>query len=422
MSESAPLAEASPATPRATYALGLLCVVYLLNFLDRTLIFVLFPPIKAELHFTDTQLALLGSTSFVLFYTVLGIPFGRLADRVSRTRMIAVGLAVWSLFSGLTGFADSFATLFFCRVMVGVGEATLGPAAMSLLSDLFPPHRRATVQSIYSAGIPLGAAAAIFLGGHIGGEWGWRTAFYVLGFPGLLLAGLVLALAEPPRGRTEAAGAAEAAPDWRVLLRSIPLRYHIAGYALMAVAGNSLSIWLPSLLARHWQMPLSDIGNFGGFATALSGGLATAFGGAGADVLRRKDRGGRLRFSLILALICAPLWILLLWSPALIGVKLAWFLLAGFGLAWLGPAAADVHDIVGPKLRGLGIAVYFCFVNIVGYGVAPLIVGALNDRMGVAADPGLMRSILLLCPAACLLAALCFFIGSRKLAAEPHRA
>ncbi|HXH69476.1 MAG TPA: MFS transporter [Pyrinomonadaceae bacterium] len=143
------------ATGYAWYALGLLMFVYILNFLDRTIIFILFPLIKKEMSFSDTQLALLGTTSFVIFYTLLGIPFGRLADKGSRTKIIAIGVAVWSLFSGLTAFAAGFWTLFLCRVMVGVGEATLGPAAISLLSDYFPPTKRATVTSIYSMGSPL---------------------------------------------------------------------------------------------------------------------------------------------------------------------------------------------------------------------------------------------------------------------------
>src|SRR5260370_26903816 len=161
------------------YALALLTLVYVLNFLDRTLIYILFTSIKKELAFTVLQLALLGTTSFVIFYTVLGIPFGRLADRAVRKNMIAGGLAVWSLFSGLTGFAGSFRSLFLCRVMVGVGEATLGPAALSLLSDYFPPRRRATVQAIYSSGIAVGAGLAVFLGFWIGPPLGWRWAFYL---------------------------------------------------------------------------------------------------------------------------------------------------------------------------------------------------------------------------------------------------
>jgi len=147
------------------YVLSVLTAIYVLNFLDRSLIYILFTPIKAEMAFSDLELALLGTTSFVIFYTLLGVPFGRLADRVSRTKLIAGGLAVWSLFSGLTGFAHGFWPLFLCRVMVGVGEATLGPAALSLLSDFFPPRMRATVQGIYSSGIAVGGGLAFFLGG-----------------------------------------------------------------------------------------------------------------------------------------------------------------------------------------------------------------------------------------------------------------
>ena len=151
----------------AWYALGLLMVVYILNFLDRTIIYILFSLIKKEMAFSDSHLAVLGMTSFVIFCTVLGIPFGRLADKSSRTKIIAIGVAVWSLFSGLTAYADGFLTLFACPVMVGGGEATLGPAAISLLSDYFPPTKRATVTSIYSMGIALGAGLAAFLGGFL---------------------------------------------------------------------------------------------------------------------------------------------------------------------------------------------------------------------------------------------------------------
>src|SRR5947209_14348340 len=181
------------------YALILLTAVYVLNFLDRTLIYILFTPIKKEMAFSDLQLALLGTTSFVIFYTLLGVPFGWLADRVPRKLIIGAGLAVWSLFSGLTGFAHSFWSIFFCRLMVGVGEATLGPAALSLLSDFFPPRLRATAQSVYACGIAAGGGLAFFLGGWIGQTHGWRWAFYLLGFPGLLLAALVFTLREPAR-------------------------------------------------------------------------------------------------------------------------------------------------------------------------------------------------------------------------------
>src|SRR4051812_22684978 len=221
------------------YALAVLTAVYVLNFLDRTLIYILFTPIKKEMAFSDLQLALLGTTSFVIFYTLLGIPFGRLADRKSRKNLIAAGLAVWSLFSGLTGFAESFWTLFLCRVMVGVGEASLGPAALSLLSDYFPPRMRATVQSVYSSGIAVGGGLAFFLGGPIRAAYGWRWPSYMLGFPGLVMCLFVLPLRETKRGQTEGAAApAYTSRDWKVLFKSSALRYHYAGYALFGLASN----------------------------------------------------------------------------------------------------------------------------------------------------------------------------------------
>lgn len=409
-----PPAAAVPSS-RAWFALGVLALVYLMNFMDRMLVTVLFQPIKAEMHFSDLQLAALGSTAFVIFYTVLGVPFGRLADRVSRTRMIALGLATWSLFSGLTGFATDFWSLFFCRVMVGVGEATLGPAATSLLSDLFPKEKRGTVQSIYSAGIPLGAAAAMFLGAHIGAAQGWRSAFYYLGFPGVLLALVVLALPDPPRGATEtAAPPPETGSAWD-LLRIAPLRWHVFGYAFLAVAANSLGIWIPSYLARAHQVPLPEIGNLAGFSLAVSGGLATAFGGAVADRFRRRGPGGRMQLTALLGLICAPLWVVLLYSGHLQAMYVMYFLLAGLGLAWLGPAAADVHDLVGPRNRGVGIAGYYFVVNGIGYGIAPLVVGALSDRLGGGTDPRQLAVALALAPLSAGIAALLLWRGSRAM-------
>src|SRR3954471_22007239 len=230
----------------AWYALAVLTLVYVLNFLDRTLIYILFTPIKAEMKFSDLQLALLGTTSLVIFYTLLGVPFGRLADRTSRKLLIGSGLAVWSLFSGLTGFAHSFWALFFCRVMVGVGEATLGPAALSLLSDYFPPRMRATVQSVYASGIAIGGGLAFFLGGLLGQSFGWRWAFYLLGFPGLGLAVLVFLLKEQPRGKTEMVAAKHTSTDWRILFSSKPLLLLYLGYAFLALASNNLGIWVPT--------------------------------------------------------------------------------------------------------------------------------------------------------------------------------
>jgi MFS family permease len=407
-------------SPYAWYVLALLCMVYLMNFLDRTLIYILFPPIKKEMLLSDLQLALLGTTSFVIFYTALGIPFGRLADKVVRKKMIAAGLVIWSLFSGLTGFATDFWAIFACRVMVGVGEATLGPAAMSLLSDFFPKRMRATVQSIYSAGIPLGAAAAFFLGGSIAQMMGWRWAFYLLGFPGLALALLVLFIKEPPRGIGDAVSQntvpiSSEKTGLSSLLGNRTLVLHHIGYAFFAVATNSLSIWVPTLLSRAHGMSLVAVGTMAGISMLVAGGLSTAFGGYIADWFRKHSKGGRMKFTAMAAALCTPLWLTFLLSGNITVMIVCYFLLTGFGLIWLGPGAADVHDIVGPNLRGIGVGVYFFTVNIIGYGFGPPIIGKVNDMLGVAVNPWNMHYGLLICPIACALAATILYFGSRSL-------
>jgi MFS family permease len=400
------------------YALVVLTFVYVLNFLDRTLIYILFTPIKKEMAFTDLQLALLGSTSFVIFYTLLGIPFGRLADRAVRKNMIAGGLAVWSLFSGLTGFAKGFWTMFFCRLMVGVGEATLGPAALSLLSDYFPPRMRATVQGVYSSGIAIGSGLAFFLGGWIGQTFGWRWAFYFLGFPGLALAIVVFFLREQQRGRTETAAVHFSSKDWKILFSSVPLRYLYLGYGLFGIASNNLGIWVPSFFVRVHGMSLSTIGMVAGTLSIVVGVPVTILGGYMSDRFRRFGKGGRMMFSAGLAIASVPLWLVLLFNNNLIVLLLLNSVLFGLALMWLGPAAADVHDVAGPHLRGLGIGIYFSTVNIFAYGIGSPLIGKLSDKLGVSVTPGVMRYSLLVCPVACVLSAMLLWRGSRALQSQ----
>jgi MFS family permease len=392
------------------YALAVLTAVYVLNFLDRTLIYILFTPIKKEMAFTDLQLALLGTTSFVIFYTLLGVPFGRLADRASRTKLIASGLAIWSLFSGLTGFANTFWTLFLCRVMVGVGEATLGPAALSLLSDYFPARMRATVLSVYSSGIAIGGGLAFFLGGWIGQAHGWRWAFYLLGFPGLALA-LVLFLRELPRGRSDQT--TKASSDGRLLFRSKPLLFLFVGYALLGLASNNLGIWVPTFFVRVHGFSLLTIGTAAGVLSIVVGIPSMILGGWVSDRVRRLLSGGRMAFTASAAVASVPLWIALLYTnnvALLIAVNVV---LYGLAIMWVGPATADVADIAGPKLRGLAIGVFFSIVNILAYGIGAPLIGKLSDTLGVAKDPGQMRLSLLVCPVACALGAGLLWIGSR---------
>ena len=418
----------------AWYALALLMVVYILNFLDRTIIYILFPLIKKEMAFSDTQLALLGTTSFVIFYTILGIPFGRMADKGSRTKIIAVGVAVWSLFSGLTAFANDFWTLFFCRVMVGVGEATLGPAAISLLSDYFPPLKRATVTSVYSMGIAIGAGLAALLGGSLS-QYGWRTAFMIIGFPGIALAVLVFFLKEPERTGTVSqlielpdsdtsassrfsrsiAATKALLKAIRGLLANKTFVLLCVGYALLGLATNNLSIWGATFYSRLHKFDLPTIGFYGGILTLVAGIPATLFGGAIADKFRQRRPGGRMFYGALLSLISVPFWLLLIFTDNVYLILLANFVLLAAALGWLGAAAADVTELAGVNLRGLGIAIYFFSVNIAAYLIGSNLIGYLSDRFGATADPARMRYALLVCPIACLASAVCLLIGSRRI-------
>jgi MFS family permease len=393
------------------YALAVLTAVYVLNFLDRTLIYILFTPIKAEMAFTDLQLALLGSTSFVIFYTTLGVPCGWLADRVSRKNMIAVGLMIWSLFSGLTGFANSFWTIFFCRMMVGVGEATLGPAALSLLSDYFPPRMRATVQSIYSSGIAIGGGLAFFLGGWIGQTHGWRMAFYLLGFPGLLLAILVFLLREEPRGITESA-ASPSKSGWSVLAQSPAFWLLCVGYSLVGLASNNITVWVGTFFVRVHHFTVAQIGMAAGVMAIVVGVPAMILGGYFSDRIARV-LGSRMAFTAMTAIVSVPLWIALLFAnnvAALIVVNVVLYALA---ILWVGPATADVTDIAGPKARGLAIGIFFSMVNIAAYGFGSPIIGKVSDVLGATTNAEQMRYALLLCPAACALGAIVLWMGNR---------
>jgi len=391
----------------AWYALGLLTLIYVLNFLDRTLIYILFTPIKKEMAFSDLQLALLGTTSFVIFYTLLGIPFGRLADRTVRKNVIAVGLAIWSLFSGLTGFAHGFWTIFFCRVMVGVGEATLGPAALSLLSDFFPPRMRATVNSIYSTGVVIGGGLAFLFGGWIGQAMSWRWAFYLLGFPGLVLSLFAFLLREPLRGHTETT--VTHATDWRLVFRSRRLLYLYAGYALFGLASNSLGIWGTAFYVRVHGFSLLVVGVAGGLISIFVGVPAVIAAGAISDRMTR-----RMSLTAAAALISIPLWIGFLFSNNVVLLVTINVFLFALAVLWVGPATADIHDVAGPHLRGLAIGVFFSIVNIVAYGIGSPLIGKISDALGVATNPNAMRYSLLVCPIACALGAMMLWAGSRS--------
>ncbi|MFN2426640.1 MAG: MFS transporter, partial [Candidatus Binatia bacterium] len=257
------------------YVLSVLVVVYVLNFLDRQILSILNEHIKADLGLTDAQMGFLFGTAFAVFYALFGIPLGRLADVWVRRSLISVGLAFWSAMTAISGLSQNFTHIALARIGVGIGEASASPAAFSLLSDWFPPRRRATVLAIYSSGIYIGAGCGLMIGGQIVDRWnaaftpgtapyglrGWQVAFFAVGLPGLALAAWVRTLREPARGQGHEAASATRTPmaeflhelqavlppltAWTAMREggSAALARNLAGAAVVTVIAWMLTIW-----------------------------------------------------------------------------------------------------------------------------------------------------------------------------------
>src|SRR5690606_22832828 len=269
------------------YALGVLFVVYLFNFVDRQILSILANDIKVDLGLTDAELGFLYGTAFAIFYALFGIPLGRLADGWSRTRLLASGLALWSLMTALSGFARNGATLAAARVGVGIGEATANPCAYSLISDWFPQRLRATALSIYSSGLFVGSGLSLLVGGLIVQGWnaawpvggplgliGWQAAFIAVGAPGLLLARWVLSLREPMRGAYERTAGSHDPHPWRSLLgilQQIVPPFTILGAAKRGRAALTVNLLAAAALAAAAVLLGRATGNFAQFGFVAVG-------------------------------------------------------------------------------------------------------------------------------------------------------
>ena len=247
--------------PYAYYVLGVLFVVYIFNFIDRQILAILLQPIKDDLKISDTALGFLTGFAFALFYTFAGLPLARVADRWVRRSLIGISLATWSIMTAVSGLARGFIDLALARIGVGIGEAGATPPAHSLIADYFPPAKRATAFAVYASGIYVGVGIGFFVGGWVNDNYGWRTAFYVVGLPGILMALLVrLTVREPPRGMSEARVSAERqytiGEVWR-FFAAVPAGRNISlAGAFHAFVGYGLGAWIPAFFVRlHGMTP-----------------------------------------------------------------------------------------------------------------------------------------------------------------------
>jgi MFS family permease len=368
-----------------SYVLGLLLVVYVFNFLDRQILAILLEPIKQEFALSDAQLGLLGGLAFAFFYTLLGIPIAMWADRGVRKNIIALALFVWSAMTAASGLAANFGTLLLARIGVGIGEAGGSPPSHSLLSDYFPPERRGFALGVYSAGIPIGGAIGALLGGWIGAYFGWRTAFLVVGLPGILMALVVfLTLREPQRGQAEGVavvGDAESLRDVLGFLLRLPSFRHLSfAAALHAFYGYGAANFLPSFLARVHDVPLGLRGTL--FAIILiSGGIGNVLGGRLADHFGARDERWYLWVPGIATLLGVPAAIAFyLWPTPYVAVALG-CVPAILGAMYLGPTFALTQTLVRPRMRALASAILLFIINMIGLGGGPTFVGWLSDAL-----------------------------------------
>jgi len=283
-------------TDSRAYVLFILVVVYTFNFMDRQIIGILAVPIKADLGLTDTQLGLMGGLAFALFYTGLGIPVAMMADRFSRTWIMTAALTIWSAMTAASGLATNFWQLFTARLGVGIGEAGGVAPAYSLISDFFPPNRRARALSIYSFGIPIGSAIGIVFGGVIASMLDWRVAFFIVGLAGIAIAPIFkLTIKEPPRGGFDRQREDVKPPGLMTILRLLTRKPSFwlvsVGASCSSMMGYGLFFWLPSFFVRSYEMTLLSASLHYG-AVLLVGGIAGIWAGGWFG-----DRFGQMKYS-----------------------------------------------------------------------------------------------------------------------------
>jgi MFS family permease len=380
----------------AWYATGVLTVAYTLAYVDRQILSMLVGPIKAELGLSDTQVGLLQGFAFAVFYTLVGIPLGRLADRTDRRRLMAWGIFLWSLATAVCGFARTYGQLFAARVGVGVGEAALSPAAYSLIADSFPPAQRGRALGVYSMGVYLGIGLAAMVGGAVigalasrppvtlpivGPVGGWRMAFLVVGVPGLLVALWVRSLNEPAR-RDAGVPRAESSSAVLAFVRQHRglLAGHFTGYALLALVFNAMAFWLAPYLERVHGLAPANFGTTLGLILAIGGAAGILSGGVLADRLRRRGVADAELWPGVLSAIA--IWPLgLLTTQAGSGAAaLAWFAAFMFASSFpFAAAAASLQALTPNRLRGQVSALYLFVVNLAGVGLGTFLAGFVTD-------------------------------------------
>jgi len=353
--------------------LAILAVINFVNFADRLVVPPLVPQLREQFDLSSVKLAALQIVLQVVL-ALATVPFGLLADRFSRTRIIAFGVVFWSLATFLSGLAQTFAVLLVARALVGVGEAAYAPAAQSMISGAFPAAARARAQAVFAAGMLAGATAGLALGGVIAERHGWRAAFFFVGVPGLILALLALRLEEPPRGPRS-----EVVPIRRLLSVPAFLALIVSG-VLVTFTSVAFIFWGPDFVTQWKDFSQAEAGISLGITVLLASLLGVLAGGYVADWLQKRFAYGRILTVSLAFLAAAPF---ILWALATEEKQyvVAALFLASFFMSWYhGPVTAVIHDLMPRRAHATSVGLYMFITQLLGGVLGPYVVGRIDDK------------------------------------------
>jgi predicted MFS family arabinose efflux permease len=409
------------------YILVMLMLVYVVNYIDRTVLNILLPAIKAEFQLSDAALGLLSGTSFAVFYATLGIPLAWLADRTNRRNIIALSLALFSSMTLLSGMVTSFTQLVLARLGTGIGEAGTSPPVNSIISDLYERHERAAALSFYAMGLNIGLLISSFGGGWVAEHYSWRTAFICAGAPGLLLTlAILFTVPEPRRGQVENLADSGVAPALSETIGYLwaqrSFRFMALGCALSAFGGYAGSSFIPTFFARNHGLTPSEIGLVLAGLFGVVGGLGTYFSGVLADHLGKRDVRWNMNIVALAIVVALPFFPIYFLSSNLTLVLFAGILPTAIGAAYIAPAYAMVQSLVPLRMRAQAAALLLFILNIIGFGLGPLCVGALSDAIKPIFGVDALRWALLATVVTWILSAICYWRAGRRLPEELERA
>jgi predicted MFS family arabinose efflux permease len=383
------------------YTLFVLVLVFTSSHVDRQIMGILGQPIKESLMISDTQLGLLTGIMFAFFYATLGMPMAMWADRHNRRNLITFSVFTWSFMTALCGAAQNFMQLLLLRIGVGVGEAGSNPPSHSMIADLYPPERRATAMAIFGTGINWGILIGFLVGGWINEWYGWRTAFVVVGLPGILIAALVrYTVKEPPRGYSEKLEAIEAPPPfWDVvkfLWNNNVLRNIIVAGTLVAFTGYASVIWVPIYLVRIHDMGTGAVGSYLALLIGVGGAIGIYMGGRIADGLARIWGQQWLPWLIAIAsVLTIPTLYLAFVAETASAAIWAYAIPAALGTVYVAPGFALIQNETPLHMRSVAAAINLFVVNIVGLGLGPFTVGFLSDQFTPAYGEDSLRYALM---------------------------